>query len=310
MEGSQVICLLSEKIVEESIQTNMIKFSILIGMFILSILVCSYMASTILTNRITRFLERVNDELDTILEMPSVKAIENRDFLGIELKLRDLIKNTQEYCARLEQYAAENNRMELELLQMRFNPHFLYNTLGSIRHQVKDETIQSSIDSLIRYYRIVLNKGHLLISIEDEIAMIHEYLKVETFAYCLQYVNHVFDIDEKVKKYMIIKHLLQPLVENALEHGIRANKGKGSICIRARLEGQDIVFEIEDNGRGMTQEQIESALSEPSPGNIGGGYGVYNVQQRVVTYYGAGYGITFQSKPGEGTCAMLRIPQR
>ena len=106
----------------------------------------------------------------------------------------------------------------------------------------------------------------------------------------------------------IIKHLLQPIVENALEHGLRANGDQGTIWIRARLEGEDIVFEIEDDGAGMSGEQVDMVLSEPACGSVGGGYGVYNVQQRIEAYYGFGYGIVFHSKHHQGTCVKIRIP--
>ena len=140
--------------------------------------------------------------------------------------------------------------------------------------------------------------------------MIREYLDLQIFAYRLDHIRYVFEVDENVKTYTIIKHLLQPIVENALEHGLRTNNETGMIWIRARLEGEDVVFEIEDNGIGMSPEQIARVLSEPEGGSEGGGYGIYNVQQRIETYYGIGYGIKFYSKSGEGTCVILRILQK
>ena len=286
------------------------RFVMVIILLLLTVIACSYMASTMLTNRVTRFLEQMNNELDTILLEPTAAVIGDSDFQGIEKRIRKLILSTQEYYTKLEQYEAEKNRLELELLQMRFNPHFLYNTLTSIRYQVKEKRIRKSIDSLIHYYRIVLSKGHLVIQIEEELAMIREYLELEIFAYQLQNVSFQFEIEDQVKSFTIVKHLLQPIVENALEHGLRVAETEGIIWIRAKAEGQDIVFEIEDNGAGMTQEQIEHLLTEPAGGSTGGGYGVYNVQQRVETYYGKEYGLVFHSKPGEGTCVTLRIPKQ
>lgn len=310
LPGSQITCLFPRSYVLERTYDDIMRFVMVILLCLLTVIACSYMASTMLANRVTRFLERMNNELDTILLEPTAAVIGDSDFQGIEERIRRLILSTQEYYTKLEQYEAEKNRLELELLQMRFNPHFLYNTLTSIRYQVKEKRIRKSIDSLIHYYRIVLSKGHLVIQIEEELAMIREYLELEIFAYQLQNVSFQFEIEDRVKSFTIVKHLLQPIVENALEHGLRVAGTEGIIWIRAKVEGQDIVFEIEDNGAGMTQEQIEHLLTEPAGGSTGGGYGVYNVQQRVEAYYGKEYGLVFHSKPGEGTCVTLRIPKQ
>ncbi|MBO5197058.1 MAG: histidine kinase [Lachnospiraceae bacterium] len=309
LSGSQVTCLLPKTYVAKLIRGNLVNFIVIIGIFLLTILACSYIVATMLTARITRSIEKMNSELDTILTKPLTTVLGDSDFEGIEQRIHKLIQGTQEYYTRLEQYESEKNRLELELLQMRFNPHLLYNTLGSIRYQVKDCTIAESIDSLVHYYRIILSKGHLLIQIEEEIAMIQEYLNVEIFTYQLHNVKVVFDVSEDVKSYTIIKHLLQPIVENALEHGVRASEDGGTIWIRAMLEGRDVVFEIEDSGAGMTPEQMEQVLTEPAKSGTGGGYGIYNVQQRVQTYYGDAYGLNFESRIGQGTCVTLRIPQ-
>ena len=308
MSGSQIVCFIPEEYVTELISGNIVQFVTIILAFILTLSVCSYTAATLLTRRITRFLEKMNSELDNILENPNVGVIGDKDFWGIEKRIRNLIQSVLDSHSKMEQYEAEKNRLELEILQMRFNPHFLYNTLNSIRYQVKDKKVRKSIDSLIHYYRIVLSKGHLRIQIKEEIEMIREYLELQIFAYDLTNVKYEIAVDENIKTRRIIKHLLQPIVENALEHGLRTNGDQGNIKIRARLEGEDIVFEIEDNGTGMTAEQAAVVLSEPACGSVGGGYGVYNVQQRIEAYYGAGYGIDFRSRLGAGTCVTIRIP--
>lgn len=351
---SQIICLIPKDYVMGQMSGNIITYAMMILLFLLSVVLCSYAASAMLTRRVVHFIEKMNSEVDTILKQPDRIHRDNNDILSgksmsecendlqyesgnsdilnieslserdnmlryegdvsdiwsIESKIRKLMQNTQEYYARLEQAETEKNCLELEILQMRINPHFLYNTLTSIRYQIKEARIRKSIDSLIHYYRIVLSKGHLFIKIEEEMSMVREYLELQIFAYRLENIKYVFEVDENVKTYTIIKHLLQPIVENALEHGLRSNNETGIIWIRARLDGKDIIFEIEDNGVGMSPEQIAHVLSEPEGGSEGGGYGIYNVQQRIEMYYGKGYGIVFQSKKGEGTCVKLRISQR
>jgi len=309
LPGSQFTCLTENAYVLAQIRRNTIVYLAIMLLFVFTILVCSYAVGTMLTIRVTRSIEKMNNELDTILEKPSVAVIHESDFEGIERRIRKLIRNVQQYYVQIEQYEEEKNRLELELLQMRFNPHFLYNTLTSISYQTEDERIRGSIQSLIHYYRIVLSKGYLVIHIEEEIAMIREYLELQKFAYRLENIKFVFEIDEAVNSFTIVKHLLQPIVENALEHGLRVMDREGTIWIRAWLVGDEILFEIEDNGAGMTKEQILHVLSEPARGSVGGGYGIYNVQQRIETYYGSEYGIHFTSKPGVGTKAVIRIPK-
>ena len=271
---------------------------------------CSYITSRLLSQRVIRFIERVDYELESGAQTDALPGKEDADFSDIEQRIRELAYCSLEYGEQLKAYEVEKKQMELELLQMRFNPHFLYNTLESIRYQIKDKRIIKSIDSLIAYYRIVLSKGSLLISIASEIQMIQEYLHLQTFAFNLQNVQVVYDIDEDVKQYTIVKHLLQPIVENALEHGIRGSESGGTITIRARLQGGNVVFEVEDTGVGMSPEHISLVTTKPCAGFQGGGYGVYNVIQRIKTYYGAEYGIEFFSVPGKGTRVVITIPQR
>ena len=200
--------------------------------------------------------------------------------------------------------------MELELLQMRFNPHLLYNTLGAIRHQVRSPGARNSIDSLCHYYRIILNNGHLIIKIKDEIEMIKEYLSVEKFAYHLDNIAYEFEIDEQIAQYTIIKHLLQPIVENALNHGIRpaGRDYDGILRISTVSEDDCICLQITDNGVGMSPEDAEKLLTAPSASVSGHGYGIYNVQQRIQLYYGKEYGLKINSTIGVGTTVTLRIP--
>lgn len=307
--NSQMTCLVPKDYVMEQMSDNVISYAVIVLLFLLTMVFCSYAASVMLTRRVVQFIEKMNSELDNLLEGSSMVNGDDSDIRSIESRIQKLMQSTREYYARLEQMEAEKNRLELEILQMRINPHFLYNTLTSIRYQIKEARVRKSIDSLIHYYRIVLSNGHLVISIAEEMAMIREYLELQVFAYRLKNIKYMIEVDEEVKKYTIIKHLLQPIVENALEHGLRSNDETGIIWIRSRLDEGDIIFEIEDNGVGMSQEQIVHILSEPEGGS-NGGYGIYNVQQRIETYYGKDYGVIFHSKLGEGTCVMLRIPQK
>ena len=306
----QITCLLQNRYVMKLFIDSWLPLLVLIAVLIVMVLCCSYVTSRLLTRKVIQFIAHIDDQLGhEALEQDAVNDA-GEDLTDIAQRVRELVDRSREQGQQLETHKLEKKQMELELLQMRFNPHFLYNTLGSIRYQVKDKRIIKSIDSLIAYYRIVLSKGSLLISIESEIQMIQEYLNLQTFAFDLQNIAYVYEIEEGVKGYTIIKHLLQPIVENALDHGVRGSQGSATITIRARLQENDVVFEVEDTGVGMTPEQIRQVTTCPSSSLQVGGYGVYNVIQRIKTYYGPEYGIAFFSEPGKGTLARITIPQK
>jgi sensor histidine kinase YesM len=306
---SSITLLIQEKEVSESFRNSTLKIGGLFTLFITMILAGSYLTSWLLTRKVYQFIERVDYELSDGAAGKSDKRRPFKDFSNIEERVRELAYYSREYGKQLEAYEVEKKQLELELLQMRFNPHFLYNTLGSIRYQVKDPRIRKSIDSLIAYYRIVLSKGSRFISIASEIQMVREYLNLEIFAFDLKNVQCVYEIDEEAEKLQIVKHLLQPIVENALEHGVRSSENVATITIRARLQGENVVIEVEDTGIGMTPEQIETITTKPCSSPVGGGYGVYNVIQRIKTYYGSDYGVEFTSELGKGTVVTITIPQ-
>lgn len=307
---SRVVLILPDFYVKNESRPQIITFIFLSLLVVLLLVSASYLTSHLLTKRIIYTFNTINDDLNHILNDSSSADYIEDDIGQISMRVRKLIQDTQEYYTRLEHYEAENLRMELELLQMRFNPHLLYNTLGAIRHQVKNLQARSSIDSLCHYYRIILNNGHLIIKIEDELEMIREYLSIEKFAYHLDNIVCDFDINEQLAQYTIIKHLLQPIVENALNHGIRpaGRDHNGILRISAVSEGDCICIRITDNGVGMSPEATEKLLMPPAANVAGHGYGIYNVQQRVQVYYGNEYGLKITSTIGEGTTVTLRIP--
>ena len=205
------------------------------------------------------------------------------------------------------QYEINTLRMELELLQLRFNPHLLYNTLNALCCQIRNPTAISTIGSLCQYYRIVLSNGHLVIRVRDEIEMIKEYLRIECYAYALNNIRIEYDIDDAVLDASIIKHLLQPIVENALHHGLRPLEQPGILRISIVEDSNHILFKVSDNGIGMSSEKVQELLLPPKQ-DAKGGYGIYNVQQRIRTYYGKQYGLVIDSDYTTGTTISFRIP--
>lgn len=195
---------------------------------------------------------------------------------------------------------------ETKLLQAQINPHFLYNTLDTIvwlAEEKKSEEVVSMVTALSDFFRTTLSKGQEFITVKEEKLHIESYLKIQQFRY-QDIMDYEIAIDENIYNYVVPKLTLQPLVENALYHGIKNKRGKGMICITGEEKDGRLVFHVTDNGRGMTEQELERLRRNIEKKEIddgSGGFGAANVNQRIRHYYGEEYGISFQSKSGEGT---------
>lgn len=211
----------------------------------------------------------------------------------------------------------ENLRMiEVKLLQAQINPHFLYNTLDTIvwlAESGKREEVVAMVTYLSDFFRTTLSGGKDIITIMDEKRHIESYLKIQKFRY-QDVMDYEIHIEEDILGYQVPKLMLQPLVENALGHGIRNKRGKGRIEITGRQEGDRIVLRVADDGRGMGQEELsrlrQCIADNNNNATENGGFGIVNVNQRIHSYYGEEYGISFESTLGEGTVATVRIPAK
>ncbi|SEA32937.1 two-component system, sensor histidine kinase YesM [Thalassobacillus cyri] len=204
---------------------------------------------------------------------------------------------------------------EFRALQNQINPHFLYNTLDNIIWMAESKKSTEVIEmttALSRFFRITLSGGKDWITIEDELEHIRSYLVIQKIRYRdILYVS--FHINEQILPHKILKLTLQPLIENAIYHGIKNQRGKGLIIIKGDfdLDG-NIRIEIIDNGQGIKEErlnEIQEQLDRGLPMRGGNsGIGMYNVQQRIQLFFGKAYGLTVNSRYGGGTIISLTIP--
>ena len=200
-------------------------------------------------------------------------------------------------------------KTELRALQAQINPHFLYNTLDSISwmcEQGKNEDAVEMINALARLFRISISRGHELIPIRSELQHAESYMQIQSRRYKNQFV-YTFDVQESCLDYLCNKITLQPILENAIYHGINGLVDDGEIAVRVREDGDDVVFTVADNGSGMSGEQIAAILSKERSDHAG--IGIKNVNDRLKIYFGADYGITIDSVPDEGTRVVIRMPQ-
>jgi two-component system sensor histidine kinase YesM len=207
-------------------------------------------------------------------------------------------------------------KAELRALQAQINPHFLYNTLDAIIWMAEAKKIDQVVELvrvLSRFFRITLSKGKDWITVREEIEHVESYLAIQKMRY-RDILDYQIDVPDNVCDGQILKLTLQPLVENALYHGIKNKRSGGTIIVRGRrLDGDLLQIQIEDNGIGMTQERLTQirALLEADAGDavIGeSGYGVNNVNQRIKLYYGQAYGLTIESEYMHGVSVSVVIP--
>lgn len=208
----------------------------------------------------------------------------------------------------------ENLHMiETKLLQAQINPHFLYNTLDTIvwlAEEKKTDQVVAIVTYLSDFFRTTLSKGRDFITIQEEELHIDSYLKIQKFRYP-DIMDYEIHIDKELYDYTIPKLMLQPLVENALAHGVRNKRGKGHIMITGKKDGDRIIFKVIDDGKGMSQEELKRLrfCIEKNNNNAtdNKGFGIVNVNQRIHAYYGKEYGLFFESEIGQGTEATVII---
>lgn len=202
---------------------------------------------------------------------------------------------------------------ELKLLQAQINPHFLYNTLDAIVWMAEggqNKEVVSMVTALSEFFRTTLSEGNDYITIREEESHIRSYLSIQEFRYA-DILEYEISIDPAIYHYYLLKLTLQPLVENSLYHGIKNKRGKGKITVRGYEKDEHIFFEVEDNGIGMTAEELET-LRKKVKGETARerGFGLGNVDERIRLNFGPEYGICFESTPGAGTLATVCLPKK
>jgi two-component system sensor histidine kinase YesM len=228
----------------------------------------------------------------------------------LERNVIQIVQNVKRLTEETYQGKLNERELELRALQAQINPHFLYNTLERINWMAisrNADDISGVISSLSTYFRLTLNKGRDIVEVRDEIRLAEVYLDIQKNRFG-DHFEVQFDIDEAVMPLMMPKLTLQPIIENALLHGIRKKLNhKGTIRIHARLQGDEITVDIEDDGTGMTEEQVNRLQSPPSDKEGASGYGLYNVHERIKLFAGDHYGVTVESTEGQGTKVSIRL---
>lgn len=303
-DNDRLLFFFPQSAVYQSERAFLLNAGLIAALAIAVIIITIREVSRMLTKRLYQLLEEISVNTETLMnsqgKQPEVK---DDEFGQIEAKFWEIAQQLRAYSQKALRAEYEKKLLRTELMQDLIAPHFLYNTLDGMRWSTDDPNLIRVIDNMVNFYRIALNKGDLFVTMTQEFDMVHSYLEVQRFAYESEFRYHLH-MDDSLREVRILKHIIQPVVENALVHGIDKREDRGFLSISARKNGEAMEIEVTDNGAGMTQETIQNLLQ----GTSKIGYGIHNVIQRIALVYGDGYGLAIQSQVGKGTAVLVTLP--
>ena len=309
--GWKVVGVTPENVVTlNTIKTRLfIVFIIALILFILA-LINSYISSRI-TNPIKELEKSVGILEEGNLDVPV--------YAGGSYEIQHLGKSIGDMAAQIRLLMKDivteheaKRKQEFDTLQSQINPHFLYNTLDiivwMIENEQKAEAVKA-VTALARFFRISLSKGKSIITVRDELEHVRNYLMIQHMRFKNKFTYEI-QAEDGVLELASLKLMLQPLVENAIYHGMEFMDGDGEILLKVWKEEGDLYFSVIDNGLGMTEEQVGNLFTGAShvDSKRGSGIGVKNVNERIKLYFGDKYGLSIESEPDEGTTVKIHLP--
>ena len=300
---------------EKGLPLGTLKMRLFVVFVVASFLLVLVLINAFISSRITNPIQELEKSVNAIEE----GELDTEVYTGGSYEIQHLGRSIGDMAKRIkalmEDIVTEHEskrKSEFDTLQSQINPHFLYNTLDIIVWMIENEQKQEAVKvvtALARFFRISLSRGRSIIPVKDELEHVRNYLMIQQMRFKNKF-TYVIRAGEDVMELASLKLMLQPLVENAIYHGMEFMDGDGEIMIRVYREGEELWFQISDNGLGMTQEQLDGLLSDRPhvSSRRGSGIGVKNVNERIRLYFGEHYGLSIQSEPDEGTVITIRLP--
>lgn len=265
-----------------------------------------------MADRMTRPISRLCDFMQQVDEANLDQQCRVKGYTEINIlseKLNVLLIKMKGLMEGIKQKEKQKRKMELSFLQAQINPHFMYNTLFSVKCMVdmeRNEEASNMLVSFIQLLRSTLSNPDEFVAIKQEFAVLKQYVGIQKFRYDNSF-DVMFECDERVAEKKIPKLLIQPLLENAIFHGVELRKGDGLIVITARKKEEDIEVTVEDNGVGISEEMIERINRGERVGGTAH-VGILNVKERIQLNFGMNYGMKIESTQWEGTKIILTFP--
>lgn len=256
-------------------------------------------------NKVQRHMKLVEEGQLIKMHVDNIRTDEINDLKKVFNQMVTAIQDLIVKVKNEEKIIAKN---ELDIIQAQINPHFLYNTLDAVSALALLEDNKNCLkmtQALGNFYRNSLNSGRDLVTIRDEIECIESYITILNMRYDNK-IMVTYDIEEEIKEYKILKLILQPIVENAVHHGIRNKNGLGTISMKGYQDEDEIIFIIIDDGLGMSEDRINEIL-EGKTQKEKSGFGLYSSVQRISLYYDIEKPITITSEIGNGTEITIRV---
>ena len=280
---------------------------LMVEMPIIAILILLFAGITLQITKPLSTLKRKIDsaELDKVLNLSPF--INNDEINALEISYNNLLQRIQELIEKNNLEKERQRELELIALQAQINPHFIYNTLDAIAWLAKlknQDDIERLVIALATFFRICLHHGDKYILVAEEIALVKSFVSIEQVRFPGKF-NVIYDIEQEILAYRMLKIIIQPIVENAIKHGIGRKNGPGEITVTGKRDGDLLRFKVTDDGVGI---DLRHNVIDQLPYTIaGGGYGLRNVDERIKLEYGQQYGIEFFSEMGRGTAVTINI---
>ena len=280
----------------------------ILGLFIVVTTISFVMIGLFISTYITKPVERLVQSMDSVKQgwLKRVSIDTPNDEIGhLKNSYNNMLIEVNRLIGELVEKETAVQKAELEVLQEQIKPHFLYNTLGTIGYLALENSsteVYDAIETLEMFYRRFLSKGSKEITVFEEIEIIKNYLKLQNLRYKEVFVSE-YRIDKQVEEIMIPKLILQPLVENALYHGVRLKGERGVIRVHAYQKEQYLYISVYDTGIGMTNQQIESLMQEEAKS-----FGLKKTIERLQTYYGRADVYQIKSEVGYYCEVIIKIP--
>ena len=278
-------------------------------------IIISIIATTIISKHITRPLRRLESEMrkvetgDFEVSLPQSHSIEVE---SLSSSFRIMVARIKVLMKRIKATEEIKRQRELDALQAKINPHFLYNTLDSVIWMAEtgdNHGVVKMVSALARLFRISIAKGHDVITLSEELLHVQNYLDIQSMRYKDKFTYSI-TIPPELENAPTIKLIVQPIVENSIYHGIKYLQEEGRIEIKAEAVDDGIKIIISDNGVGMKSETAAAILNPDQENTVssGNGIGLRNIDERIKLSYGEKYGLSIWSEPDEGTTVTILIP--
>jgi two-component system sensor histidine kinase YesM len=307
-DWSLVYSIESDSLSEDARSIRAITVWIFAGTLVMGLLLANWISGTIRKplNRLSMLIK-----VSGMIDPPPAIKFDPEDEVGqIGQRFIRMIQENKALDQQVYNALIKGKKAEIQALQAQINPHFLYNTLESLKwlaFSEKQFEISDVISNLGKYFRLTINKGNQIITVKKEVEHVMAYIQVQNFRYKDRF-DFSLAFEEDLSGYYVPKFILQPIVENAIYHGLKQQEGQGMIIISGEVQDNILSFHITDDGKGITPDRIKELTYALDTEETSLTYGLKNVHDRLKLRYGDGFGVRIQSEFGLYTTITLAMP--